>query len=249
MREQWKSFKGVLYVLSICALCAASCRVDKGKAYEADGMPERAPEKQIIGTLESAFLRAGLQDIGSIEGVLVQLKYSTTDNFMHRDMYGDLEKAYLLPDAAQKLERAAQALLREYPDLRLLVYDGARPHAIQQLMWDSVDLPQDLKVQFLSHPDQLSLHNYGAAVDITLSDANGNPLDMGTAYDDAARLSYPSLEATFLASGQLSEAQVANRRLLRRLMTEAGFTGIDSEWWHFNHCTRAYAAEHYQLLP
>lgn len=135
------------------------------------------------------------------------------------------------------------------PDLRLLVYDGARPHAIQQLMWDSVDLPQDLKVQFLSHPDQLSLHNYGAAVDITLSDANGNPLDMGTAYDDAARLSYPSLEATFLASGQLSEAQVANRRLLRRLMTEAGFTGIDSEWWHFNHCTRAYAAEHYQLLP
>jgi D-alanyl-D-alanine dipeptidase len=32
----------------------------------------------------------------------------------------------------------------------------------------------------------------------------------------------------------LSEAQVANRRLLRGAMFQAGFVGINTEWWHFD---------------
>jgi D-alanyl-D-alanine dipeptidase len=249
MRQEWKSFNKALLLLPICVVLAPSCQQGQGRHYHPSATDNAKPVQEVTGPVENAFLQAGLMDIGAINGVLVDLKYSSTDNFMQMDMYGGLEKAYLLPDAAHKLERAARALLAVNPDLRLLVYDGARPHYIQQLMWDSVDLPPELKINFLSHPDQLSLHNYGAAIDLTLSDASGHPLDMGTGYDDPARLSYPSLEATFLASGELSASQVANRQLLRRLMTEAGFTGIDSEWWHFNHCTRAYAAEHYQLIP
>jgi len=37
-----------------------------------------------------------------------------------------------------------------------------------------------------------------------------------------------------LLAGQLSEAQIANRRLLRAAMLQAGFFGINTEWWHFD---------------
>jgi D-alanyl-D-alanine dipeptidase len=47
-------------------------------------------------------------------------------------------------------------------------------------------------------------------------------------------LSHPKLEEGFLATGQLLEAQVANRRLLREAMFQAGFVGINTEWWHFD---------------
>jgi D-alanyl-D-alanine dipeptidase len=57
---------------------------------------------------------------------------------------------------------------------------------------------------------------------------------MGTGFDDMTELSHPALEDGFLASGQLSERQVANRRLLRDAMQYAGFVGIRTEWWHFD---------------
>ena len=79
--------------------------------------------------------------------------------------------------------------------------------AYKQFMWDHVDLPPDQRRQFLSPPDQLSLHNYGAAVDITLATADGLAIDMGTPYDDPGVLSYPIRESEFLANGSLSHCR------------------------------------------
>jgi D-alanyl-D-alanine dipeptidase len=51
-----------------------------------------------------------------------------------------------------------------------------------------------------------------------------------------------------LEQGQLNSAQIANRRLLRQVMYKAGFFGIQTEWWHFNASTRAFARENYTLV-
>lgn len=37
-----------------------------------------------------------------------------------------------------------------------------------------------------------------------------------------------------LEKGEITEEQVAHRRLLRDAMFQAGFLGINSEWWHFD---------------
>jgi D-alanyl-D-alanine dipeptidase len=72
------------------------------------------------------------------------------------------------------------------------------------------------------------------ALDLTILDEDGRELDMGTGFDDMTELSHPKLEAGFLQTGALSEAQVAHRRLLREAMFQAGFVGINTEWWHFD---------------
>ena len=59
-----------------------------------------------------------LVDIQTMEGaedIIVELKYSTTDNFVGKDMYRDLEKAYLTPDFARKVIRAQQILRKRNP--------------------------------------------------------------------------------------------------------------------------------------
>ena len=115
-------------------------------------------------------------------------------------------------------------------------------------MWDHVDLPPDQRRQFLSPPDQLSLHNYGAAVDITLATADGLAIDMGTPYDDPGVPVTPSVNQNFWLTGRSLQNRLPTGNCFWSVMREAGFTGIDSEWWHFNSCDRQFAAAHYTLL-
>jgi D-alanyl-D-alanine dipeptidase len=199
--------------------------------------------------LERSIRNAGCIWMGEVDAsILVDLKYSDTANFLHEDVYGDFHRLYLHPVCAEKLKKA-QALLKEHDStLTLLVYDGVRPRSVQQKMWDIIDLPPSEKGKFVSNPKNGSLHNYGLAVDITIASPDGKALDMGTPYDDPSEQSYPSMEAYFLEQGQLNSAQIANRRLLRQVMYKAGFFGIQTEWWHFNASTRAFARENYTLV-
>ncbi len=186
-----------------------------------------------ISHYEQTFLDSGLLDIEEfIPGILVELKYSTTDNFLNYDIYGTLEKCYLRREAAAKLKRALELLQLDHPDLTLLVYDGARPHRVQYEMWEALDTPN--KLNYLSPPDKGSVHNYGCAVDLTVADRDGNPLDMGTEFDFFGPLAQPKLEKRMLESGELSQEQYENRLILRKAMEGAGFFNIRTEWWHFN---------------
>ncbi len=192
-----------------------------------------SPPPPPMSEYEKTFIDSGLVDLQEfIPGILVDLKYSTTDNFVNVDLYGTLEKAYLRPEAAEKLKKA-QALLQEaHPEYTLLVYDGARPHRVQYEMWEVLDVPN--KLNYLSPPEKGSVHNYGCAVDLTVADKDGNALDMGTEFDFFGPLAQPKLEPQMLASGELSQEQYENRLILRKAMTGAGFYNIRTEWWHFN---------------
>ena len=178
-------------------------------------------------------LDQGLIDIHSLApDILVELKYSSTDNFLGRDTYGPLETCYLQKEAANKLRIAQGLLKRSNPDLTLLVYDGARPRSVQRKMWAIVGGTK--QQDYVANPDRGSVHNYGCAVDLTIADSDGKPLDMGTPFDYFGELAQPKFESRFLESGKLSRHQVENRELLRNVMIEAGFKMISNEWWHFN---------------
>ena len=167
--------------------------------------------------------------------IFVELKYSSTDNFMKTDVYGDLDICYLRKEPAKMLTKANSFLKEAHPELRLLVYDGLRPRHIQWKLWNTINhIPENERTKFVADPRSGSIHNFGAAVDLTLADSLGNPLDMGTKYDFFGDLAFPVLEDSLLQIGQLNMQQLKNRRILRKIMYAAGFTGIDTEWWHFD---------------
>jgi zinc D-Ala-D-Ala dipeptidase len=181
--------------------------------------------------------------------IQVDLKYATTDNFMHQRLYFNIDKLYLQRDVAERLSKVQNYLKQLHPSYSLLVYDGVRPLSVQQKMWDALDsIPVAQRTKFVSNPANGSIHNYGAAVDLTICDENGKALDMGAGYDDIREIAYPSKEAFFLANGELSLVQIANRKLLRKVMQSQGFRNIPTEWWHFNACSRNEAKIKYELI-
>jgi D-alanyl-D-alanine dipeptidase len=115
-------------------------------------------------------------------------------------------------------------------------------------MWDTIKIPLAMRSQYLANPAIGSLHNFGAAVDVSLIDEHGNLLDMGTPYDYFGELAYPRKETLMLQQGKLSYKQLFNRELLREVMEKANFFVATTEWWHFNSCTREEALLKYKIV-
>jgi D-alanyl-D-alanine dipeptidase len=203
----------------------------------------------VIDSLEQILIDAGLVDLQSIDStILVDLRYSSTNNFMHEDVYGGLNKAYIQLSVAQDLAKCQAKLKEINPDYTLLVYDAVRPRSVQQKMWDVLDMPINEKTKFVSNPKNGSIHNYGAAIDLTIATNNGDSLNMGAGFDDIRKIAYPRLESQFLKSGELTQVQVDNRKLLRKVMSAGGFYNIQTEWWHFNRYNRNKAKEMFEIV-
>lgn len=170
--------------------------------------------------------------LSSIAGIAVDLRYASANNFVGRDLYSPFDCAWLHREAAEALEQVVAWLARERPGVTALVLDALRPQRVQEQLWEALACT-GLQM-YLADPVRGSIHSYGMALDITLLDEAGVELDMGTGFDDMTELSHPALEEGFLLAGQLTAQQVANRRLLRAAMLQAGFLGIRTEWWHFD---------------
>jgi zinc D-Ala-D-Ala dipeptidase len=214
--------------------------------------------------------KQNLVDIQSIDATIkVQLMYATSNNFLRRDVYGNLKKCYLHKEVADKLAMAQRLLKKKYPDYALLIYDGLRPRRIQYAMWNIVKGTQ--KQQYVADPGKGSIHNYGAAVDLTIADENGNPLGMGTPFDYFGLKAQPRYENIFLhpellgksnlenvirkkiedelkKEGPLTSSEVKNRLLLREVMTQAGFEQLIIEWWHFNAFSNEEVRKRYSII-
>jgi D-alanyl-D-alanine dipeptidase len=86
-------------------------------------------------------------------------------------------------------------------------------------------------------------------VDLTIFDTKADStLDMGTGYDYFGYPAYPDREDQMLAEGKITKEQIANREILRKVMTSNGFTGVGSEWWHFNAFSRKEAGEKFEII-
>ena len=170
--------------------------------------------------------------LSSIAGIAVDLRYATPDNFVGRDLYSLIDCAWLHRDAAAALEQAVAWLAAHRPDHHLLVLDALRPQRVQQQLWDALQGTELLG--YIAEPSRGSIHSFGMALDITIVGPDGRELDMGTGFDDLSERSHPALELVMLEREEITEEQVGHRRLLRDAMFQAGFFGINSEWWHFD---------------
>ena len=190
---------------------------------------------------EQRLLALGLVDVQMLDPTIrVHLVYSTEDNFLGRVLYTDIHRALLHPTMATKVAAAQQALHQERPDHDLLILDAARPLSVQYQMFHVVaGTPQN---RYVANPKKgPGMHNYGAAVDVTLVDHEGNWLPMGSDFDHFGPESHIDNEAHLLATGKITQEEYDNRRLLRRIMRQQGLLPLTSEWWHYNLMTTAQA--------
>ena len=200
-------------------------------------------------TLEHLFIEKNFININSLDSnIRVVLHYSTSHNFLNKALYKGLTDCYLPCEVAIKLCNAQYFLNSQHPNYHLIVFDAVRPLHIQKQMWDELDMPAKEKINYLAHPNDISLHNYGAAVDIGIIGDNDVLLDMGTPFDFFGELSEPKKEKQFVLDGTLSQQALSNRLLLRNVMIKAGFLPITTEWWHFNSTTKIIAATKYELI-
>jgi len=188
------------------------------------------PAKTIA--IEDVPQHADFLHLSKIAGTTIDLRYGTANNFVGRNLYGDIDCAWLHRDAADALARAVAWLQAERGDVSMLVLDALRPQRIQESLWAALS-GTDLHM-YLAEPTRGSIHSFGMAVDATLINAAGLELDMGTLFDDMTEKSHPAKEAELLAEGMLTPAQLLNRKLLRDAMRQAGFQSINTEWWHFD---------------
>lgn len=218
-----------------------------------DTLLEFNPIEQITesDTVAQRLMALGLVDVQRVNpNIMVDIKYSTTDNFMGENLYGDLKQVFLQPDVAERLGRVQEFLESKDSLLRLYVWDAVRPRSIQQKMWDALDsIPVGQRGKFLSNPKNGSLHNYAATVDLSIFDLRTDTLlDMGAGFDDMRKIAYPEFETHFLSTGELTLEQVNNRKLLRSVMRSQNFYNIPSEWWHFNAYSREKAKQKYDII-
>ncbi len=151
--------------------------------------------------------------------ILVDIRYATADNFMHRVLY-PVNRCLLRASVAHRLSRVQSDL--EARGLGLKIYDGYRPLSVQKLMWQV--MPDE---RYVADPSKGSRHNRGAAVDVTLVDRWGRELPMPSAYDEfseRAGRGYPG--------GSVDGRHY--RDVLIGAMERRGFSGLSSEWWHFD---------------
>lgn len=208
----------------------------------------------------------GLVDIQSLDDeILIDLKYSSTDNFVGVDMYGELNEAYLEAEFASKVVRAQKILKQRHPQYTLLIYDAARPISVQRAMRHIVEGTHF--EGFVADGTRGGRHNYGVAVDLTIATLDGTPLDMGAGFDDftdAASVKgtpdnsdpttrtievYRKYINSLCDQGLISRVAAQNRILLIEVMHAAGLYPYRREWWHFEEIISITATrEKYQLL-
>ena len=254
-------------LFTLVLICLTNCKIEEPsrektfstvngtaeESFKIDSIPVEIGTLLIadsICALEEYLIREGMTNIQELDpSILVDLKYSTTDNFMKKNMYGCLTNCYLQMDVAERLLLCQAYLKKKDSTLTLLLYDGVRPRSVQQYMWDLLDMPINEKTKFVSNPKKGSLHNFGAAVDITLANSlSEKALDMGTDFDHFGILAWPIKEKQMLQDSLLTKQQVDNRKLLRRSMRAGRFFNIQTEWWHFNACNRNSAYMKYKII-
>lgn len=170
----------------------------------------------VVWGQQSDFVR--LKDLSS--DFVYELKYATPDNFLKQAVY-DCGECYLRKSTAEALVKANKAFIQL--GYRIKLFDCYRPLSVQKKMWKI--LPG---THYVANPAKGSKHNRGAAVDLTLVDAQGKELNMGTPFDFFGK------EAHHTYTEHTKEV-LENRKLLKETLNKYNFKSIYSEWWHYEY--------------
>lgn len=154
--------------------------------------------------------------------IIYDLRYASTNNFMHRLMYpAGTHETFLRLPAARALQQVQAELAKQGKGLK--IFDAYRPWSVTALFWELVK-----DERYVANPSRGSGHNRGIAVDLTIIWlSNGKELDMGTGFDNFTDSAHQSFT-------KLPEPVLQNRKLLKTLMEKYGFKALDTEWWHYS---------------
>ena len=175
----------------------------------------------------------------AVPDAILEIRYYSTYNFVGDRVDGyERPVAYLTKEAAAALRAASDdCVARGY---RLTVYDAYRPQrAVSHFMRWAKDVG-DVRMKPYFYPNldksvlfdqgyiaEKSGHSRGSTVDLTLFDMKTEKeVDMGGTFDWFGEESHPDYKG-------VTEAQLANRMLLREIMLAHGFKPLAEEWWHF----------------
>lgn len=150
--------------------------------------------------------------------LIIDMRYVTDRNIVGRIISHEAAPRLITP-AAEALARVAHMIGKQ--GYRLVIWDAYRAPEVQKIL-QSFELDQRYVLEE-------SKHCQGLAVDVTLSNLDGDLLDMGTDHDDFSELAHA--DAT-----ELTKDQLRNRKILANAM-EAGdyFVQWPFEWWHFDY--------------
>lgn len=192
------------------------CTVTAAPAAQAApdaGVPPVSPAAAAVGFLD---VRTVVPD------AVLDLRYATANNFVGAQLYPADARCLVHESMAPGLAAAAAALRAQGE--KLVFWDCYRPHEVQVRMFEAVPNPA-----WVAKPGPYSRsHEAGRSVDVTIVDAAGRPVDMGTDFDDF------SARATAYATDGVSAAAQANRARLRTAMAAGGLAVYSGEWWHFD---------------
>jgi len=195
--------------------------------------------------------------------ILVDMRYTTSHNFVGRPIRGYEEPVCLLTrEAATALAQAQRRVRRAGYTLK--VYDCYRPQrAVDHFVAWARRLDDDrMKREFYPRVDKRDLfsegyiarrsgHSRGSTVDVSLVRLPGRRQERyrrGERLADCAApaeqrfrddsidmgTGYDCFDAlSHPFNGRVHGVQRANRLRLRRAMLGAGFKGLPTEWWHF----------------
>ncbi len=135
--------------------------------------------------------------------------------------------------------------------IRFLVIEGYRPLSLQNKYfqnyseklskdhpdWDKPKIYKEASI-FVAPPDIIPPHTTGGAVDLTLATDNGKELDMGTPMNISP---IRCNETCFTLAKNISKQAKANRQLLIKTISKAGFVNYPTEWWHWSYGDRYWA--------
>jgi D-alanyl-D-alanine dipeptidase len=158
-------------------------------------------------------------------------------------------KCFVRKEVYEHLLEAASKLPRGF---RFKILDAWRPFALQHELYEKYakDIIKEFELEgctenqtkavirkFVSDPipdrDVPPVHTTGGAVDLTIVNRNEIELEMGSAFDE-----FTDRTSTAYYEIEKNEVIRDNRRLLFHVMTEAGFTNLPSDWWHFDYGDR-----------
>jgi len=153
--------------------------------------------------------------------IVYDLRYATTNNFTHLQLYVPASHHTFLRLPAARALAAVQKELntRGYG---LKIFDAYRPYSVTVRFWELIK-----DERYVANPGKGSGHNRGLAVDLTIVELKSHrELDMGTGFDNFSDTAHHDFTA-------LPSAVLEHRKLLLDVMVKHGFNKLDTEWWHF----------------
>lgn len=150
------------------------------------------------------------------------------------------------------LDRLLKAQAQLPQGMRLLFVEGYRPPSLQRRYFDeyaaqlraehpewAAEHVRSAASRYVS-PPEIAPHSAGAAVDVTLADAGGREIDMGTRMNATPE---ESAGACYTQADNISDKARSHRGILSTALTTAGLVNYPTEWWHWSYGDRYWALQ------